>query len=178
MAEENNQSQSVSVEDYNKLQDDFKAQGEKLVKLEKIFEERQTKTLDKEGILKILGIEKAPEKPIADVLGEKLNTLSETISRLENDIKVKDEKLALNDKRSQVSELAKKYNFIDVSDVLGVIDYNNADFDNQLKNLAETKKHWVKQPDLGGSFKQGAGENKPKTAFDEVKQKHSFQKFR
>ena len=78
MAEEK-QNQGVSVEEYNKLQDDFKAQGEKLAKLEKIFEERQTKTLDKEGILKILGIEKAPEKPIADVLGEKLNTLSETI---------------------------------------------------------------------------------------------------
>ena len=56
------ETQSVSVEDYNKLQEDFKAQGDKLAKLEKIFEERQTKTLDKEGILKILGIEKAPEK--------------------------------------------------------------------------------------------------------------------
>ena len=107
---EDKETQSVSVEDYNKLQEDFKAQGDKLAKLEKIFEERQTKTLDKEGILKILGIEKAPEKPIADVLGEKLNTLSETISQLQNDIKVKDEKLALNDKKAQVTELAKKYN--------------------------------------------------------------------
>ena len=151
MAEEN-KTQSVSVEDYNKLQEDFKAQGDKLAKLEKIFEERQTQTLDKEGILKILGIEKAPEKPIADVLGEKLNTLSETISQLQNDIKVKDEKLALNDKKAQVTELAKKYNFIDVSDVLGVIDYNNADFDNQLKTLAESKKHWIQQTDLGKSF--------------------------
>ena len=149
---EDKETQSVSVEDYNKLQEDFKAQGDKLAKLEKIFEERQTKTLDKEGILKILGIEKAPEKPIADVLGEKLNTLSETISQLQNDIKVKDEKLALNDKKAQVTELAKKYNFIDVSDVLGVIDYNNADFDNQLKTLAESKKHWVQQKDLGKSF--------------------------
>lgn len=149
---EDKETQSVSVEDYNKLQEDFKAQGDKLAKLEKIFEERQTKTLDKEGILKILGIEKAPEKPIADVLGEKLNTLSETISQLQNDIKVKDEKLALNDKKAQVTELAKKYNFIDVSDVLGVIDYSNADFDNQLKTLAESKKHWVQQPDLGKSF--------------------------
>lgn len=151
MAEEK-QNQGVSVEEYNKLQADFKAQGEKLAKLEKIFEERQTKTLDKEGILKILGIEKAPEKPIADVLGEKLNTLSETISQLQNDIKVKDEKLALNDKKAQVTELAKKYNFIDVGDVLGVIDYNNADFDSQLKTLAESKRHWIQQPDLGKSF--------------------------
>ena len=154
MAEEN-KTQSVSVEDYNKLQENFKAQGDKLAKLEKIFEERQTKTLDKEGILKILGIEKAPEKPIADVLGEKLNTLSETISQLQNDIKVKDEKLALNDKKAQVAELAKKYNFIDVNDVLGVIDYNNANFDEQLKIIAENKKHWVKSSNLGGSFAGG-----------------------
>lgn len=151
MAEEK-QNQGVSVEEYNKLQDDFKAQGEKLAKLEKIFEERQTKTLDKEGILKILGIEKAPEKPIADVLGEKLNTLSETISKLQEDIKVKDEKLAMNDKRAKVTEIAKKYNFIDISDVLGVIDYNNDDFDNQVKSLAESKKHWIQQADLGKSF--------------------------
>jgi hypothetical protein len=151
MAEEK-QNQGVSVEEYNKLQDDFKAQGEKLAKLEKIFEERQTKTLDKEGILKILGIEKAPEKPIADVLGEKLNTLSETISKLQDDIKIKDEKLAMNDKRAKVTEIAKKYNFIDINDVLGVIDYNNDDFDNQVKSLAESKKHWIQQADLGKSF--------------------------
>jgi hypothetical protein len=155
MTDENKDTQGVSVEEYNKLQDDFKAQGEKLAKLEKIFEERQTKTLDKEGILKILGIEKAPEKPIADVLGEKLNTLSETISQLQNDIKVKDEKLALNDKKAQVTELAKKYNFIDVNDVLGVIDYNNENFDEQLKTIAESKKHWVRSVNLGGSFAGG-----------------------
>lgn len=155
---EDKETQGVSIEDYNKLQEEFKAQGDKLAKLEKIFEERQTKALDKEGILKILGIEKAPEKPIADVLGEKLNTLSATISQLQNDIKDKDAKLALNDKRAKVTELAKKYNFIDVGDVLGVIDYENADFDNQLKALAESKKHWVQQHDLGKSFtgaKQG-----------------------
>lgn len=82
MAEQNNENQSVSLDDYNKLKSDFVAQGEKLSKLEKIFEERQTKTLDKEGILKLLGIEKAPEKPIAEVLGEKFNTLNGTVEAL------------------------------------------------------------------------------------------------
>lgn len=158
---EDKETQSVSVEDYNKLQEDFKAQGDKLAKLEKIFEERQTKTLDKEGILKILGIEKAPEKPIADVLGEKLNTLADTITQLQNDIKDKDEKLALNDKKAKVSELAKKYNFIDVSDVLNVIDYTNEDIEGQLKAIAESKKHWVKASNLGGSF-AGGKETNPK----------------
>ena len=168
MAEEK-QNQGVSVEEYNKLQDDFKAQGEKLAKLEKIFEERQTKTLDKEGILKILGIEKAPEKPIADVLGEKLNTLSETISKLQDDIKIKDEKLALNDKRARVTEIAKKYNFIDVNDVLGVIDYNNDDFDSQVKTIAESKKHWIQSTNLGGSF-AGGKEVNPKALEQQLKE--------
>jgi hypothetical protein len=54
-----------------------------------------------------------------------------------------------------VSELAKKYNFIDVNDVLGVIDYNNENFDEQLKTIAESKKHWVRSVNLGGSFAGG-----------------------
>lgn len=173
MAENENGSQGVSVEEHQKLQADFQAlsenfktQGEKLTKLEGIFNERQTKVLDKEGILKILGIEKAPEKPIGEVLNEKFNILSETIQKLEADIKTKDAKLALNEKKAQVSELAKKYNFIDVSDVLGVIDYDNANFDEQLKALAESKKHWVQSADYGKSFagaKQNGGkkENDP-----------------
>lgn len=166
---EDKETQSVSVEDYNKLQEDFKAQGDKLAKLEKIFEERQTKALDKEGILKILGIEKAPEKPIADVLGEKLNTLADTITQLQNDIKDKDEKLALNDKKAKVSELAKKYNFIDVSDVLNVIDYTNEDIEGQLKSLAESKKHWIKPQNLGSSF-SGANAGNPKDLQEQLRE--------
>ena len=159
MAENENGSQGVSVEEHQKLQADFqalsenfKSQGEKLSKLEGIFNERQTKVLDKEGILKILGIEKAPEKPIGEVLNEKFTILSDTIQKLEADIKSKDEKIALNEKKAQVTELAKKYNFIDVGDVLGVIDFNNANFDEQLKALAESKKHWVQAADYGKSF--------------------------
>lgn len=151
MAENDNQNpQSVSIEEYNSLK-------AKCDKLEKIFEERQTKTLDKEGILKILGIEKAPEKPIAEVLGEKFNTLTATVEQLQADIKTKDEKLAMNEKKQKVRDLAKPYNFIDIGDVLAVIDYSNDDIEGQLKHIAETKKHWITQTNLGGAFNGGKG---------------------
>lgn len=157
---EDEKKQSVSIEEYNNLKSDFDAQKSKLEKLEKIFEERQTKTLDKEGILKILGIEKAPEKPIAEVLGEKFNTLNGLVEKLQKDIEAKDAKIALSDKKQKVLELAKPYNFIDVNDVLSVIDLNNDDIEGQLKQIAQNKKHWIKQNNLGGSF-SGGNEKKP-----------------
>ena len=160
MAEQNNENQSVSLDDYNKLKSDFVAQGEKLSKLEKIFEERQTKTLDKEGILKLLGIEKAPEKPIAEVLGEKFNTLNGTVEALKAELKAKDERIALNDKKAKVREIAKPYNFFDVADVVSVIDYTNDDLEGQVKAIAESKKHWIKPTNLGGSFAGGQGSNR------------------
>lgn len=159
MADNDNQKpQSVSIEEYNKLKDDFTAQGERLNKLENIFKERQTKTLDKEGILKALGLEKAPEKPIADVLSEKFNALNATVEQLQADLKTKDEALSLNAKKQKVRDLAKPYNFIDISDVLGVVDYSNDDIEGQLKTIAETKKHWIKtNANLGSSFAGGQG---------------------
>ena len=60
-----------------------------------------TKTLDKEGILKILGINKTPEKPIAEVIGEKVTTLEATIKQLQADKQKSDEMLALNTKKTK-----------------------------------------------------------------------------
>lgn len=60
-----------------------------------------TKTLDKEGILKILGIEKASEKPIAEVIGEKVTTLKATIKQLQADKQKSDKMLALNTKKTK-----------------------------------------------------------------------------
>ena len=158
MAEGNNDTQSVSIEEYNTLKADFEKANEKLGKLEKIFEERQTKAFDKnkaiskEVLLKELGLVKDPEKTEIQLVNEKFATLSKTVEDLTAQIKEKDGLIALNNKKSQVTELAKKYNFIDVNDVLGVIDYNNDNFDEQLKGIAESKKHWVQTQDLGKSF--------------------------
>ena len=150
---------TVSVEEFNQLAEKYKELKANNAKLSKIFEERQTKTLDKEGILKILGIEKAPEKPIAEVIGEKVTTLEATIKQLQADKQKSDEILALNTKKDKVREAAKQFNFIDVNDVLGVIDYSNDDIEGQLKSIVETKKHWVKPQNMGGSFAGGNGGN-------------------
>lgn len=157
MAEEK-ETQSVSVEDYNKLKEDFEKQNEKLGKLEKIFEERQTKAFDKNNaiskdvLLKELGLVKDPEKTEIQLVNEKFATLNKTVEDLTAQIKAKDEKIALNEKKAKVRDLASSYNFIDVNDVLNVIDYNDEDYDKQLKAIAENKKHWVKSADLGKSF--------------------------
>ena len=148
--------QSVSIEEYNSLKERFD-------KLEKIFEERQTKVFDKnkaipkEVLLKSLGLEKDPEKTEIELVNERFATLNKTVEQLQADLKSKDEKLALNEKKSKVRELAKPYNFFDVSDVVNAIDYTNDDFEGQIKAIAENKKHWIKPTNLGGSFAGGEG---------------------
>ena len=148
--------QSVSIEEYNSLKERFD-------KLEKIFEERQTKVFDKnkaipkEVLLKSLGLEKDPEKTEMELVNERFTTLNKTVEQLQADLKAKDEKLALNEKKAKVRELAKPYNFFDVSDVVNAIDYTNDDFEGQIKAIAENKKHWIKSTNLGGSFAGGEG---------------------
>lgn len=142
MADEDKKTESVSLEQFNELKSRYD-------KLEKIFEERQTKTYDKnnavskEMLLKTLGIEKDPQKTEIEVVSEKFTALTKTVEQLQADLKAKDEVLTLNTKKQAIREAAKAYNFIDVNDVLGVFDYTNDDIDGQLKQIAETKKHWV-----------------------------------
>lgn len=173
--EENKNTQSVSVEEYNTLKANFEKTNEKLAKLEKIFEERQTKAFDKnkaiskEELLKELGLVKDPAKTEMELVNEKFAALSKSVEDLTAQIKEKDGIIALNSKKSQVAELAKKYNFIDVNDVLTVIDFNSDNFDEQLKNIAETKKHWVKSANLGGSF-GGGNEKNPKDLIEQLKE--------
>ena len=165
MPDDKEKIESVSLEEHNKLKEDFEKANQKLSKLEKIFEERQTKVFDKnnaiskEALLKELGLVKDPEKTEMELVNEKFATLTKTVEDLTNQIKVKDETIAMNEKRAKVLELAKPYNFIDVNDVLNVIDFNKDDFGEQIKTIAESKKHWVQQANLGGSF-SGLKENK------------------
>lgn len=159
------EAKTVNVEEFNKLKADFEEVNKKLAeqtnaygelsekhtKLEKIFEERQTKTQDQ--ILKALGLEKKPEKTDKEVITDKFAELTATVEKLQNDLSVRDKQIALNDKKMKVQEIAKGYNFVDVNDVLSVIDYNNDDLEGQVKTLADTKKHWIaKDVNPGKSF--------------------------
>lgn len=151
--------QTVSVEQFNELKTKFDEltksygeQKEKSEKLEKIFNERQTKSLD--HVLKELGFVKNPEKSDKEVITDKFKELEAQLTKLQGEIAEKDKRIALNDKKAKVTELAKKYNFIDVSDVLGAVDYENDDFEGQLKSLADSKKHWIAPKNAGGNFQQ------------------------
>ena len=156
---------TVSVEDFDNLKTQFEDVSKKLTeqmtaysdlsekhaKLEKIFEERQTKT--QEQILKALGLEKKPEKTDKEVITEKFAELTTTVKQLQSDLSERDKIIKLNEKKAKVQEIAKPYNFVDVNDVLSVIDYENEDFEGQVKSIAETKKHWIaKETDPGHGF--------------------------
>ena len=69
------------------------------------------------------------------------------------------------DKKAKVTELAKPYNFIDMSDVLNAIDYDNDDFEGQIKQLAENKKHWISPKQAGNNFQQFNDGDGDKDAF-------------
>lgn len=159
--------QTVTVEQFNELKAQFENQSKKIdeltkvnatltednTKLKKIFDERQTKSL--EHVLKELGFEKKdPEKSDKEVITERFKELETKLQALETENAEKDKRIALNDKKAKVTELAKKFNFIDTSDVLNAIDYDNEDFEGQIKTLAETKKHWISPKQAGGNFQE------------------------
>ena len=163
MAEED--VKTVSVEQFNELKDKLESQEKAYSelkqnhdKLTKIFDERQTKSLDK--VLKDLGFEKKdPEKSDKEIITGKFKELENLISEqkaqlstLQNEIAEKDKRIILNDKKAKVRELANGYNFIDVSDVLNAVDYSNDDLEGQVKSLAENKKHWIAPKNVGNNF--------------------------
>lgn len=159
MSEENktvtvDQFESLKIQNET-LEKSNKDLTEKITKLEKIFNERQTKTLDKEGILKALGLEKAPEKPIADLLSEKIGELNSKVEQLTGEISKRDAEIALNAKKAKVANLAKSFNFVDVEDVIKAIDFDNDDYETQIKNIAEKKPHWINKPKVGASYVNG-----------------------
>ena len=175
MAEEE---KTVSVEQFNELKtklseqekaySELKANHEKLTK---IFDERQTKSLDK--VLKDLGFEKKdPEKSDKEVITGKFKELETLIAEqktqlntLQSEIAEKDKRIALNDKKAKVRELANGYNFIDVSDVLNAVDYENEDLEGQVKSLAENKKHWIAPKNVGNNFQSFQDDKKEEDDF-------------
>lgn len=160
MSEEN---KTVTVEEFNALKAELETTKEEHGKLSKIFEERQTKALKKEDVLKkdellkVLGIEKNPEKEPLDLVNEKIANLTKTIEQLTNDVKLKDEKLSLTQKRSQAEKLAQALSFNDVDDAIKFVDINSENLESDLKALAESKPYLIKQvKDVGSAFNQGS----------------------
>ncbi len=156
MSEQRNENQELEAlkAEMAKKDELFKAQQEELAKLKKIFNERQTKALDKAGLLKILGIEKDPEKDPLELIKESLANTNKTIEQLKADIKAKNEELTLKEKRSKAEKLAQSLNFADPEDALKFIDLNSESLEDDLKKLAESKPYLIKtvKRDFGSAF--------------------------
>ncbi len=154
--QENQELEALKAE-MAKKDDLLKAQQEELNKLKKIFNERQTKALDKAGILKALGIEKDPEKDPLELIKESLANTNKTIEQLKAEIKAKDEKLMLKEKQSKAEKLAQSLSFADPEDALKFIDLNSESLEDDLKKLAESKPYLLKtvKRDFGSAFNSG-----------------------
>lgn len=145
---------TYTKEDVDKLINEaVKAQSAELEKLQKIFDERQTKALKKEDVLKKEEILKAlsePDKtkdPI-ELINEKLSGFTSTIEKLQNDLKEKDEKLTLKEKQEQVKELAEKAGL--KAKAVKLIDLNAEDLEEELKKVAEEFPELKEKSGVGG----------------------------
>ena len=161
------QEKTVTVEEFNALKAELETTKEEHGKLSKIFEERQTKALKKEDVLKKdellkeLGLVRDPDKDPMALVNEKFASLTKTIEQLTNDVKTRDEKLTHTEKRSVAEKIAQSLSFNDVDDAIKFVDINSENLETELKALAESKPYLIKQiKDVGGAFNQGSKNDK------------------
>jgi hypothetical protein len=155
---------TVTVEEFNAQKAELEKTTAELTKLQKIFEDRQTKQLKKEDVLKkdellkVLGIEKDPTKEPMDLVNEKLSSLTSTIEQLQKDLKDKDEKLTLKEKQEKAKELAEKAG-LNAKLTVKLLDLNG-DIEAQLKSFETEYPELKVKKDLGsGSNPGGCGGN-------------------
>ena len=177
MSDENKQLDELKAE-MAKKDEAMKTQQAELEKLKKIFEERQTKALNKEDVLKkdellkALGIEKDPEKSEIDLIREQIATSQQQVQTIQTELAKEREAKAMFEKTVKMKELARQYNFVDVDDALKFINVNSDNLEADLKNLAETKKYLVKseQPKNIGSAFNGGQQTKNVSEFEKQRE--------
>jgi hypothetical protein len=147
--------QSYTKADVDKMiQEATKAQSTELEKLQKIFDERQTKALKKEDvlkkdeILKVLGLEKDATKDPLELINEKLSGFNKTIEQLQNDIKDKDAKLTLKEKQEKAKELAEKAGY--KAKIVKLMNLDAEDLQKELEERAEEFPELKENKTLGG----------------------------
>lgn len=140
--------------------DKFKAKSKELENLIKDLQEKLPAGKEKpvkDQLLELLK-EKDDTKTENQLINDKLVGFSQTIEQLQADLKAKDEKLTLREKQIAAEKIAQKYNFIDIDDVMAKVDLTKDNIDEQIKDIAETKKHWIKTQSAGNSFAGQGGE--------------------
>ena len=165
MSDENKDTEMVTKAELEAIKAELDATKATNEKLAKIFEERQTKALKKEDVLKkdellkALGIEKDPEKDPVELINEKLSGLGKQIEELTQAATTAKAEAAHAVKRATAEKIAQSLNFIDVDDAVEIA-IKSDDIESKLKEIAQAKPHWIKPVNAGGSFQGGATEMK------------------
>jgi len=163
----------IKKENFDAMKSDMLKYKDESKTLKAEVEELKNKKLSSSEILEALGVPKEDGKSDIDLVKETLAKQNQTIEQLQNDLSSKEEKIALREKQIGAEKIAQGYNFIDVEDVLAKVDWNNEDIEGQIKNIAETKKHWIKPISAGNSY-HGLGGEAVQTILD--KQKEALKK--
>ena len=163
MSEENKELETLKAE-MAKKNEEFANQKAELDKLKKIFDERQTKALKKEDvlkkdeILKALGFGADDKVDPIEALKKVVLGTQEKVENLTKELEKEREASTKVVKKAEAERVAKELGFIDPEDALVGIDLSG-DIEKQIKERAEKKPHLLKKDDVGGNFSGHSGKS-------------------
>ena len=137
--------------------EEFETQKTELEKLKQIFDERQTKALKKEDVLKkdellkALGIEKDPDKDPVALVSETVANLTKTVEQLREELNQSKTEKEKNAKIEKVKEIANQLRFHNSADAISGIDLDG-DIEEQVRQKANDFPHYIKKDNVGGNF--------------------------
>ena len=149
---EENKKETVTVS-----KEEFEAQKQELEKLKQIFDERQTKALKKEDVLKkdellkALGIEKDPDKDPVSLVSETVANLTKTVEQLKEELNQSKAEKEKNEKIEKVKQIANQHKFYNYQDALTGIDLDG-DIEEQIRQKATDFPHYIKKDNVGTNF--------------------------
>lgn len=134
-----------------------KAQKEQIENLKKeVIEKRLTSKDLKEHLAKTFGLGE-DEKSDTDKIKEAIANNAKLVEQMQNDLKAKDEKLTLSEKRAEALKLASAYNLNNTEDILAFVDVKSETLAEDIKNAVIARPYLVKTKveNMGGAFNKG-----------------------
>ena len=160
--EENNQEAPLKAEEVQKLIADAveaakEASKEQIESLKKEAIEKRLTTKDlKETIAKAFGLGE-DEKSDLDKIKEAIAANATTVEQLQAELKAKDEKLTLTERKTEALKIASAYNLNNPEDILAFVDVKSEDLAEKIKEAVTARPYLVKAKveNLGGVFNKG-----------------------